>query len=153
MAGATFALGAAVGLGAVTGALGATGAAAFVLTGFDLVGTTPVLFWLLPVLRAAGAALVFTTDLGDALVEALTGALVTALTAFWVTALAGAFTTVLVTALLTALAGVLFLATLLTGAVGLACTFFLAAAALAKVVFAGIAAFFFGVVTSCLLTV
>ena len=140
MAGATFALGAAVGLGAVTGALGATGAAAFVLTGFDLAGTT-ALFGLLSVLRAVAAALVFTTGLGGALVKALTGALVTALTA------------VLVTALPTFLAGVLGLATLLTGAVGLVCTPFLAGAALAEVVFTGIATFFFGVVTSCLLAV
>ena len=132
MAGATFALGAAVGLGTVTGALGATGAAAFVLTGFDLAGTT-ALFGLLPDLRAVGAALVFTTGLGGALVKALTGALVTALPTF--------------------LAGVLGLATLLTGAVGLVCTPFLAGAALAEVVFTGIATFFFGVVTSCLLAV
>ena len=97
--------------------------------------------------------MVFTTVLEDALVEALTGGLVTALTAVLVTALADAFTTVLVTALLTVLAGVLFLATLLTGAVGLACTPFLAGAALAEVVFTGIATFFFGVVTSCLLAV
>ena len=146
------ALGAEVGLEAVTGALGATGATALVLTGFDLVATT-ALFWLLAVLRGAGAALAFTAVLGDALVEAFTGALVTALAAALVTGLAGAFTTVLVTALLTVLAGVLGLATLLTGAVGLACTPFLAVAALAEVVFTGVATFFFGVVTSCLLAV
>ena len=142
------ALGAEVGLEAVTGALGATGVAALVLTGVDLAATT-ALFGLLAVLRGAGAALAFTTVLGDALVEAFTGALVTALAAV----LAGAFTTVWVTALLTVLAGVLALATLLTGAAGLACTPFLAGAALAEVVFTGAATFFFGGVTSCLLAV